>query len=205
MRWLTLEHSPGAYRADFFLYGSAALALGACLLLAAPADPRLAGWTLAGALGWTLLEYLLHRFVLHGVPPFKRWHAEHHRRPRLLIAAPTLLTAALFTGLLLPAAWWLGPWPATALGAGLLGGYLVYGLLHHAIHQPMAMTSRVGRRWLRKRRLWHGLHHRRMHQAQDDPASGMAEGYYGVSSAFWDRVFRTDRRITSSACRSPRR
>lgn len=206
MRWLTLEHSPGAYRADFYFYGSTALALGATLLLAGPPDWRLVGWILAGALGWTLLEYLLHRFVLHGVPPFKRWHAEHHRQPRRLIAAPTLLTAALFTGLLLPTVWWPGPWPAVALGFGLLGGYLAYGLVHHAIHLPMKPTAtQFGRRWLLKRRLWHGLHHRRMHRAPNRPLSSGTEGYYGVSSAFWDRVFRTDRRVTSSACRSPRR
>lgn len=207
MHWLTLEHSPGAYRADFYVYGAVLLALGA-LLLARPPDPRLLGWVVAGALGWTLLEYLLHRFVLHGLPPFKRWHAEHHRRPTALIAAPTLLTTTLFVALLvLPGLAWLGVWPTAALSLGLLGGYLAYGLIHHAIHRPMtADATRFGRRWLLKRRLWHGLHHRRMHgKTPGSPPSSVMEGYYGVSSAFWDRVFRTDRRVTSRACRSSRR
>ncbi len=208
MRWLTrLEHSPGAYRADFYVYGALLLALGA-VLLSGPPDRHLIGWGVAGVLGWTLLEYLLHRFVLHGLPPFKRWHAEHHRRPTALIAAPTLLTATLFATLLMPpAVWWLGVGPAAALSFGLLSGYLGYGLIHHAIHSPMpSHTPRLVRRWLLRRRLWHGLHHRRMHETPGSPPSSTMEGYYGVSNAFWDRVFRTDRRaVTSRACRSSRR
>ncbi len=214
MRWLTFEHSPGAYRADFYVYGAVLLALGIALL-AGPPDLRLLGWAVTGVLGWTLLEYLLHRFVLHGLPPFKRWHAEHHRRPAALIAAPTLLTATVFSALLvLPATWWLGAWPATALSFGLLSGYLAYGLIHHAVHRPtttkvptkaMAKLMRMEQRWLQRRRLWHGLHHRRMQQTPGSPPSSATDGYYGVSSAFWDRVFGTDRRVTSSACRSPRR
>jgi cyclopropane-fatty-acyl-phospholipid synthase len=205
MGWLSFEHSPGAYRADFCVYGTVLLALG-MVLWVGPLDPRLLGWWVAGAWGWTLLEYLLHRFVLHGLAPFKRWHLEHHRRPTALIAAPTLLSAAIFASVLLPAAWLLGTRPAAALGVGLLGGYLVYGLIHHAIHRPMTRhATHVGWRWLLKRRLWHGLHHRRMHLAPGHPQSSAMEGYYGVSSVFWDRVFHTDRRITSSAYRWPRR
>jgi len=205
MDWLSFEHSPGAYRADFCVYGAVLLALGVALS-AGPPDPRLLGWAVAGAWAWTLLEYLLHRFVLHGLAPFKQWHLEHHRRPTALIAAPTLLSVTVFASVLLPAAWLLGVRPAAAFGVGLLGGYLVYGLIHHAVHRPMtAYATRFGWRWLLKRRLWHGLHHRRMHTASAPPALSAAQGYYGVSSAFWDRVFRTDRRITSSACRWPRR
>jgi sterol desaturase/sphingolipid hydroxylase (fatty acid hydroxylase superfamily) len=191
-RWLAFEHSPGAYRADFYVYGGVSLALGVALL-AGPAQLSLVGWAIAGALGWTLLEYLLHRFVLHGLPPFKRWHAEHHRRPAALIAAPTLLTAAIFTTLLLlPAIWWLGAWPAAALSFGLLNGYLGYGLTHHALHRPAASQRPLGpvQRWLRRRRQWHGLHHRHTHNR---PSFAASQGHFGVSSSFWDRVFRTHR------------
>lgn len=198
VRWLTIEHSPAAYRADFYIYAAVLLALGAALLIGPP-DLRLAGWVLGGALAWSLLEYLLHRFVLHGLPPFKRWHAEHHRRPTALIAAPTLLTATIFATLLvLPALWMLGVRPAAALSFGLLSGYLAYGLIHHAIHLPIPPGARHwGHRWLLRRRLWHGLHHRRVSQSPGGFVPEAMEGYYGVSSAVWDRVFRTDRRTNA--------
>ena len=51
---------------------------------------------LAGAATWTFLEYVLHRFVLHGVAPFSDWHRQHHLRPLALICSPTVLSAALF-------------------------------------------------------------------------------------------------------------
>lgn len=206
MRWLTIEHSPGAYRADFCLYGIVSLALAAALL-SRPPELRLLGCAAAGLLGWTLLEYLLHRFVLHGLPPFKRWHAEHHRRPAALIAAPTLLTAAIFLTLLLPAIWLLGVWPAAALSFGLLNGYLAYGLAHHAIHRsPVGRATRFGQRWLQRRRLWHGLHHRRMSAPLPGGIAAVTQqGYYGVSSGFWDWAFRTNRRPATGAAAAGRR
>ncbi|GAB1426064.1 hypothetical protein MASR2M16_32980 [Thauera terpenica] len=52
------------------------------LMLAWPAGFGV-GWAmlmgLAGLVGWTLIEYLLHRFMLHRVEPFRAWHVEHHR------------------------------------------------------------------------------------------------------------------------------
>jgi membrane protein YqaA with SNARE-associated domain len=90
MGLFTLEHSQLAYRADFVLYGSAVPLLAAFLLLAGPRAQwaQMAACVLAGLAGWSLIEYLLHRFVLHRVQPFQRWHAEHHQRPTALICAP---------------------------------------------------------------------------------------------------------------------
>lgn len=67
-------------------------------------DPRLLGWTVEGAVSWTLPGYRIHRFVLHGLAPFKQWHIEHHCRTTALIAARTLLSAGFFGGLLIPVA-----------------------------------------------------------------------------------------------------
>lgn len=176
MPLFSLEHGPAAERADILFYGAVALTL-ASLLLAVPAGRHLlnAGIVLAGLIGWTLLEYLLHRWVLHAIPPFDRWHAEHHARPMALIGTPTVFSAALFGGLIFaPARWALGAWPAAALMLGMLLGYLAYALVHGAVHQGAASNP-----WLRGRQRWHALHHR----AAGEPA------FFGVTSGLWDRVF----------------
>ncbi len=178
MGLFNLEHGPLAYRADFMLYGGAVTLLSGALLAGAPARQglALAGLVGVGAVGWTALEYGLHRYVLHGLAPFSRWHAEHHRRPQALICAPTLFTAALFALLVFAPAWWLlEPWPACALTLGVLAGYLGYAVTHHAVHHWPARSA-----WLRERKRWHALHHR-----------GGPWACYGVSSDFWDRVLRS--------------
>lgn len=80
MPMLSIEHTTTAYRSDFVLYGCAVAGLSAWLALRAPADMglQLSALAAAGLLGWSGIEYALHRFVLHGLPPFKGWHREHH-------------------------------------------------------------------------------------------------------------------------------
>lgn len=191
MRRLNIDPGPAAYWADLLLYGATLICMGLALLTR-PADIRLIGWMAVGAATWTLLEYLLHRFVLHGLSPFKQWHAEHHRRPEACIAAPTLLTVSLFTTLLLPVFWWLDLWPAIALGFGMLGGYFGYAIVHHTLHQPhRPLGARPQRSRLRRQRRWHARHHRRMSPAPADLGGSQTPGHYGVTSAFWDIVFRT--------------
>jgi Fatty acid hydroxylase superfamily len=137
MRLLSFEHGRAAYRADFVLYGAAVAGLSVLLLAVGPSGHGLAlgASLLAGVLGWSLIEYLLHRFVLHGVAPFRRWHEQHHARPTALICTPTLLSATLI-GLFvfLPVALLGDRWMACALTLGLLVGYLGYAVTHHAIH-----------------------------------------------------------------------
>jgi cyclopropane-fatty-acyl-phospholipid synthase len=180
MRLLAIEHSLSGYRADFIFYGLAWLTLMSYLALGVPVVERgaVVGLASAGLAAWTLVEYLFHRFVLHGIPPFSKWHAMHHRHPRALIFTPTVLSAALLMLLVfLPALAFGNPWRAWGLTFGMLSGYLVYTLAHHAFHQSGAvLRGLLGRR----RRRWHALHH---------AAGG---GYYGVTTAFWDHVFMTD-------------
>jgi cyclopropane-fatty-acyl-phospholipid synthase len=177
MRLFSLEHGRWAYWADFGLYGLVVALLAAVTGLA---GPREGGWQMAGAVAaglasWTAVEYALHRFVLHGLQPFQRWHAEHHRRPTALICTPTILTAALFAALVFaPALWLAGPWVACALTLGVLTGYLVYATTHHATHH-----WRGGGAWLKQRKRWHARHHH----------GGEAAGCYGVTTGFWDHVF----------------
>jgi cyclopropane-fatty-acyl-phospholipid synthase len=183
MGLLSLEHSPSAYRADFVLYACAVLVLTTWLLVDGPQAqwPWLTACVLAGLAGWTAIEYGLHRFVLHGLQPFARWHAEHHRRPMALICAPTLLSGSLIGTLVFLPAWLLGDsWHAQAVTLGVLVGYLAYAVTHHATHHWRADSA-----WLMQRKRWHALHHQ---------ASGRAACCYGVTSGFWDRVFGSTRR-----------
>ena len=171
------EHSKTAYAADFALYGAAIVGLAVFLFSKGPQEqrPEIIVYILMGLGGWTLIEYLLHRFVLHGVQPFDRWHAEHHRRPTALIYAPTILSASLNATLVfLPAFMFLGNLRyACALTLGVLTGYLAFGITHHAIHH-----WHLDNAWLKRRKRWHALHH---HSDQS--------GCYGVTSAVWDHVF----------------
>ena len=126
MKLFVLEHEKAAYRVDFALYGVAIAGLLLFLLLSDRGDHRLDSTVLviAGLLVWSALEYASHRFVLHGVAPFSRWHAEHHRRPAALIYTPTLLSGLLFAGLVFLPLWWLGDLRrASALTLGVLLGY----------------------------------------------------------------------------------
>jgi cyclopropane-fatty-acyl-phospholipid synthase len=177
LRFLDLEHGRAAYRIDFALYGIAVVALGTLLVVASPRTQwqANAGCALAGPSSWSLVEYALHRFVLHGMEPFRSWHTAHHERPTALIFAPTLLTAALSVSLLFLQVFLLtNVWRASAVTLGVLTGYFAYALIHHAIHH-----WRPESKWLRRRKRWHALHHHRI----DSP------GRYGVTTEVWDRLF----------------
>ena len=179
MRLFAIEHSPSEYRADFAVYGTTWLLMAGFLALFTPRDMRgaVAALALAGLAAWTLIEYALHRFVLHGVRPFSGWHAEHHRRPTALICSPTLVSGSLIATLVfLPALAIGGQWRGGGFSVGVLTGYLAYTLTHHATHH-----GRTNGAWLRHRRRRHAMHHGRSTQA----------GHYGVTSGFWDEVFGT--------------
>ena len=179
MRLFTLEHSAAAYVADFALHGTAVVLLTAFLAIDGPEAHRLqmAAFVLLGLAGWTFIEYASHRFVLHGLQPFQRWHAQHHQRPMAFIYAPTILIAMVIVTLVfLPSLLLSDLWRGCALTLGVLAGYLAYSVTHHATHHWSAQST-----WLRRRQHWHALHHRPVERA----------GRYGVTTSFWDHVFRT--------------
>lgn len=179
LSFLSLEHSRLAYRADFLLYGAAVVGLTALLVLRAPRGSGLglAALCAAGLAVWTLIEYLFHRFLLHGLSPFREWHATHHARPSARIASPTIFSASLLVVLVFLPGWRLaGAWASCALTLGVTAGYLAYALTHHGTHRWRATS-----RWLKRRKRWHAAHHH---------ASGQ-ERCFGVTNAFWDRVFGT--------------
>jgi len=178
MSLLLTKHNATALHADIGFYGGSMLALSTWLALRAPVDSAagLLVWMLAGLLLWSALEYSLHRWVLHGLAPFKWWHLEHHRRPAALIRTATWFSATLMVILVwLPGVWLLGQWPGSALTLGVLIGYLVYSVTHHAMHH-----GSTDNRWLQERKYWHARHH---HTRQ--PCC------YGVTTGLWDRFLRT--------------
>lgn len=190
MGLLNFEHSKASHHADVAAYSIAVLVLAGSAWLATPSGSIWAasGWTLCGLAAWTLVEYLLHRFVLHRVEPFKRLHATHHQRPTALIGSPTLMTAALFALLVFaPTQAALGLWRACALTLGMVCGYLGYTIMHHGVHHWRSSTP-----WLQRRKRWHGLHHRMFAQ----PIC------FGVTSSLWDHVFCTVEKVPGVATTS---
>lgn len=130
-----------------------------------------------GAVLWTLLEYVLHRFLFHArvddESPFwitAHWtiHGQHHKFPmdKGRLVFPPLAGAVLATPFyllfhaLLPVA------AADALMAGTLLGYVAYDLTHYYLHhgQP-SPTSYLGRL-----KAYHRAHHYR------DPDAGTELG-----------------------------
>jgi sterol desaturase/sphingolipid hydroxylase (fatty acid hydroxylase superfamily) len=187
MGLLSTDHARMGYLTDFVLYGAAAILLAALLVTAAPhgRGVEMLLFAAAGIATWTLVEYLLHRFVLHGMQPFQAWHAEHHRRPRALIGTPPVLSAALMAALVsVPALALNDHWRAGALAFGLLTGLLIYAIVHHIAHHGAARQA-----WLR-----HVIRHHSLHHSSLEP-----NARYGVTSAFWDFIFRTKGPPTSRA------
>jgi len=141
---------------------------------------------LLGVLLWTLIEYLIHRYIFH-YEPKTRWgkqlhfviHGVHHDYPndaRRLVMPPVISIplAFLFFGLFFLIFGSLAP----AVFAGLVFGYLCYDMLHYATHH-LAMKRGV---WL-----WLKQYHLR-HHFKDDHVG------YGISSPLWDYIFRTTRK-----------
>jgi sterol desaturase/sphingolipid hydroxylase (fatty acid hydroxylase superfamily) len=144
------------------------------------------GLFLLGVLLWTLLEYLIHRYIFHYEPKThlgKRLHyivhGVHHDYPndaRRLVMPPSISIplAFLFYGLFLLIFGRL----ASTVFAGLVFGYVCYDMLHYATHH-----------FSMKRGLWLWLkqYHLRHHYKDDHVG-------YGISSPLWDYVFRTTRK-----------
>ena len=142
-----------------------------------------AGLAVVGVLLWTLVEYVLHRWVFH-YEPRSAWgqrlhflmHGVHHAYPRdstrlVMPPAVSVPLALLFVGLF---RWSAGAW-ADGLSAGFAIGYVAYDTIHFATHH-LPMPGAFGRALK--------AYHLRHHYADDDRG-------FGVSSPLWDVVFRT--------------
>ncbi len=140
------------------------------------ATARWLGLATVSLLAWTALEYALHRWLLHRVPPFRRMHARHHEHPAALIGTPTWITVPLFVALWLLLAREASVAAASAMVTGLMAGYLFYVVFHDAVHHR---RTRPGS-WLHAAKLRHGQHH-----------LPSVAGNFGVTSGLWDSVLGT--------------
>jgi sterol desaturase/sphingolipid hydroxylase (fatty acid hydroxylase superfamily) len=136
-----------------------------------------------GLVGWTLVEYLMHRFGFHFVPRSRPGmivayliHGVHHAFPdddrRWVMPPAASVPIAVVSYLLVRAL--LGDIHAPIF-AGLLAGYLWYDLTHYAIHRGPKASGIGG---------FLSRYHIQHHYATPDR-------HFGVTSPLWDRIFRT--------------
>jgi sterol desaturase/sphingolipid hydroxylase (fatty acid hydroxylase superfamily) len=171
--------SPLNYRATFVVDPLAALAFGYYGAIAHH-GPRTAAiaYVATGILLWGFLEYLLHRFVLHGaLDAPRREHAKHHVESKAEISTPLLVIpiGALLIDLFLSL--FLRESAAALLTCGIYAGYNYFAIVHHLLHHHADALSRVP--WFGAQVRFHVAHHR--HPGH----------HYGISSALWDRLFGT--------------
>lgn len=141
-----------------------------------------------GLFCWTVLEYVLHRFLFHATPHSPKakraiflLHGIHHAQPMvktrlvmpLLVSVPLaipfyLLFYVIFS--LLRITWWLNPF-----FGGILLGYLTYDMTHYALHHIKLQWD-----YFNTLRRTHLHHH-----------TGTPVRSFGVTSPLWDIVFGT--------------
>jgi len=142
---------------------------------------QVAMWLLLGLVTWTIVEYILHRFVFHYHPTSEFgkkihfiFHGIHHDYPRdrLRLVMPPSVSIPLATLFFLLFRTFI-PAPQLYIFFGaFLTGYLIYDMFHYAIHHVEV-----------KGKLWNVLktHHLKHHY--NDPNKG-----FGVSSPIWDVI-----------------
>lgn len=134
----------------------------------------------SGIFFWTLFEYLMHRYLFHIAGDHKTLkrmsyllHGVHHEYPKdeERVFMPPLPGFIISGSLFFMFYIFLQQYTYLFMAAVLIG-YLVYSLMHYGMHHinPPRLLKR----------LW--LHHALHHYQHKDKA-------FGVSSAFWDRVF----------------
>ncbi|OXB74084.1 UNVERIFIED_CONTAM: hypothetical protein H355_003147 [Colinus virginianus] len=173
---------------------------------------------LLGMFLWSLLEYLIHRFVFHMKPPASNYylitlhfllHGQHHKSPfdssRLVFPpVPASLVIAFFYGvlrLLLPEVLGL------SIFVGGLCGYVVYDMMHYYLHygSPKEGTYLYG---LKAYHVKHHFEHQKSGMGTGTGGGSAPFGSawcrgcgaecsltsavgFGISTRFWDHPFRT--------------
>ncbi|GMR23047.1 MAG: sterol desaturase family protein [Acidobacteriota bacterium] len=130
-----------------------------------------------GYLVWGYLEYVLHRWILHGPKTVaQEGHARHHVEARALVSTPFFVItggALVIFGLLRLAI----PVDVASLTVfGIYSGYNYFALLHHAEHH---FEWDIATPYFGRLREIHEIHHLR-------PRTN-----FGTTTSLWDRVFGT--------------
>jgi dihydroceramide fatty acyl 2-hydroxylase len=133
---------------------------------------------------WTLSEYWIHRGLFHfepesGIGARLHWmvHGVHHDHPNdpKRLVMPPIVSIPLGTLFFFSFVGVVGLHDAWSVAAGFFTGYLVYDMLHFALHH-----ARVGSRAGRLLRELHMRHH-----FEDDRCG------FAISAPWWDVVFGT--------------
>tara|TARA_B100001109_G_C18864333_1_gene476044 strand:+ start:2396 stop:3019 length:624 start_codon:yes stop_codon:yes gene_type:complete len=140
------------------------------------------GLFVLGMLTFSLVEYLMHRFIYHLPSVYQEGgiafalHGIHHKFPRdkKRLVMPPILSVVL-ASIILSLNFFLMGNNGFPFTAGFLFGYAAYLSVHYIVHRykPPNNVFRV---------LW--IHHS-IHHYQDDEVA------FGVSSPLWDYVFGT--------------
>ena len=142
-------------------------------------------WFFGGIFVWTIVEYVLHRFVFHFHPTSEFgkkihfiFHGIHHDYPRdrLRLVMPPSVSIPLATLFFFLYRSFIPAPELYVFFGGFLTGYLIYDMFHYAIHHVEV-----------KGKLWNVLktHHLKHHY--NDPEKG-----FGVSSPLWDVIVRSN-------------
>lgn len=177
-----LTHTHIAYPLTIF-YGLGVILLGYTLYegFIAPGSSILL--FIGGLLTFTLVEYLIHRYTFHmeaDTPKKERLqyvlHGAHHDFPKdkTRLAMPPLVSIVLATVFFLFYRLILGQYGIPFTG-GFVAGYASYLCVHYSVHAFPPPKNFLKHLWIH-----HALHH------YQQPHSA-----YGVSSPFWDFIFRT--------------
>jgi sterol desaturase/sphingolipid hydroxylase (fatty acid hydroxylase superfamily) len=136
----------------------------------------------AGLFFWSFMEYVLHRWGMHGPTSVPNYvHSLHHVNSTALVSTPAFVVAGHSTvvcvllGLILPS----GVAPLFVFGA--YAGYNYFAIFHHVEHHSPGLVRRLPH--FRQLARYHAVHH------------GTQTVNFGTTGLFWDRVFGTFRAI----------
>jgi len=145
---------------------------------------------LLGVLAWTLMEYQVHRHVLHGRFPdgprlyqrflhkyFDHLHWEHHKRPwDGNHINGTLKDTLPFAGPMALLSWLFPAWSVPVFVAGMLQAYVAEEWVHHSVH--FYQFDNLYFRYIKRHHLYH----------HSPKGMGIA---FGLTNGFWDVVYDT--------------